>query len=465
MAQSGLAVSSGMGTGWAQTFGESTFDPVKFMDDLAEEKKAADAAKAKAEIDRLNKNRAFMRELKPGDVNLWNKEQMEGVVKNFEKQMTDLSDQGIDLEMSEQGRRAMSQGLLEVSEAQNLGKLIEEADKKNLELIKNDPLKYDIEQYNNWKEQVKGKGSLKEAAEYATTTSPFTPEFDEIGFVKDMVEDVPLEKWQIALTRFAEQKEEDAKPIITEGIDSLLRGSPTEKKMLADDVQSAYDAGKIKENTVDAYKEFVWDLTKPYLRKEVEKLQPRAAKGGGAGPKPTTTGLVFAQSPRYPIKGVDVNVVNLQEVPPTQFKKLNGETVYIKPEVLYRGKASEKAEEGWVIEGKTAKRKTGDQVEREAKQKGLDAEKYKVENYQQNPDNPNEYLSIKETEPIKLPFSNQPGTTGEFNYNTLTSIFGKDIYSEIEAENEARRKAGGGKQKESSGTTDLSGAFGKKRNQ
>lgn len=459
MTPSGLAISSGQGHGWAQDLGRSSFDPVAFVKGIADERQLADLNRAKTEADRINRNRKFLTELKPTEVNQWNLDEIEKEMQTFEKTVLDLAQKGVDLEDSPEGRKALNEGRARILALQNEGKQIAEAQNHYRKMLAEHPDKYDAEELKKWEEGLEAQVSIQDRAKYIQTAMPFKATFDANAFLDDMVQATPIEQIERAGRLYEGENPEKAKEVLFSGMDNMML-SPQGKAMIADTVQQAYDAGVITEPTVDAYKDALWKQMVSRLESSVKRAPDRGNGGGGGG---STSGAIqptASTSPSYSKYG-GVNQIMFsqkgKDIAPVSFSNYKGESEFMKPEMVVF-KKNRKGEDQWYIVGKKAKRTTGDQIEREAKAKGMSIDAFMAQRgWEKDPETPNEFVSIKETETIEVPVSSQSGSYGEANYRKISEMMGEDFYEFIKRQNAGKttgKTTGGGQ------VTDVSNIFG-----
>jgi hypothetical protein len=167
----------------------------------------------------------------------------------------------------------------------------------------------------------------------------------------------------------------------------------------------------------------------------------------------------------------ETNVVKLvddkgKQATPQQLTDKDGNTVFVQIEELRKSNKGG----GWVIIGRQAKRYTTDQYKK-AVQSGANVADF---TYDEDSDS---YVSIQQTEPIRLPISNDPQKAGYSNYSLISGIGGGDVFELVMDRDEkviGTRDPFGRKQKEGQSTpqakpkaattsnevTDLSSVFG-----
>lgn len=215
--------------------------------------------------------------------------------------------------------------------------------------------------------------------------------------------------------------------------------------------QYLIDKGIVKDEAeaVEYYKQRIEERTK---RSTAIERGPAGGGGvsvsvGGGGATVGDVSISGAYNARY--AGAQdpkrINIVTIRskgrDLPNMALKDAKGETVFAKPENIVK-KVSEGGKTRWYIEGKKAKRLTGEQVQREAKAAGKTIDDLaKEKGYELDPET-NDYLDIKTTETVYLPFDKATGAMGESNYNLINAQYfqGQDFVDMV-AEMERERGA------------------------
>ena len=148
-----------------------------------------------------------------------------------------------------------------------------------------------------------------------------------------------------------------------------------------------------------------------------------------------------------------INIVTIRskgkDIAPMALKDMEGNSVFVKPENIVKKVSEgefgeEKGVTRWYIEGKKAKRMTGEQVRTEALAKNQTVKDYIASQGLELDPETKEYVDFKTTETVYLPFDKSRGALGESNYNLINAEYfqGRD-FVDVVAEMERKRGASG----------------------
>ncbi len=171
---SGGAISQGQGQGWAQVLGQSTFDPVKFVETVA----AKQDAKRQKERDTELANRVRNAKNKPvvPESNRHNEEEIYKISDQMNDQFAKAQAAGIDLLGTPQGMQMVAEGERELKKLKIMGDLVAEREKHYQDLYNSDPGKRDVEELNKWQNTLNGIKGIANKAKFVEENEPFSPE-------------------------------------------------------------------------------------------------------------------------------------------------------------------------------------------------------------------------------------------------------------------------------------------------
>jgi len=456
---SGGAISQGQGQGWAQVLGQSTFDPVKFVETVA----AKQDAKRQKERDTELANRVRNAKNKPvvPESNRHNEEEIYRLSDELNNQFAKAQAAGIDLLGTPQGMQMIAQGERELKKLKIMGDLVAEREKHYQDLYNSDPGKRDVEELNKWQNTLNGIKGIANKAKFVEENEPFSPEPLDMNAVE---KDIAARIGKTIVEKGAQTTEQwlydDVKNITNNYLDNL----PIQE------LQRKYEQGK-KEGKWDTPEKFREVTTKHVYDmgeyKETLDEPQSSGKGGGitvnvgGGVENDKFRVTPTVSPDIPGASSGNNIIHINstsgnEMKPMEFS-VDGQPTFMKLADLQKrqghvgkseyqkivaeanelgkikNKTPEQAErikqlqnklshkERWVIKGTKAKRITGEQVN--AAKKKLGNENF-FASYQEVDDEPGTYVSITENEPIDVPISSIKGEKGYENFKKLVGITG-----------------------------------------
>lgn len=431
----GIAVAPGPNQGWAQVLGQSSFDGPAFVRGLVEEKRKKELQDLERQHELRKKNADFLLKLpEKANVSPWLLEESEQILQKFEDQLSELSAKsGVDLTTDPQAIKLFRDFNSEVARLQSYDKQIIGTVNKYSQLIGNNPEKYDSTEYEEWLKGLEATKGKENKFKYVQSVQPWMDKFDMIEWTKENA--INPNSQMNGLMRETSVDFPRAKAALMFDIFATKTQNPDEWNSFMDYVE----AGK-KEGKWEGIEGAVEDAARQVVRlagKQETMFSGGASFGGGSQAK--GLGVTASKSPAFSQYGGANEVMFTQQggdLKPVAMSGYKGTTEFVKPEkVVFKKNAAGKDQ--WFVVGPRAKRVTGDQIEQEAKRSNMDAIRFAAQQgFKLDPENPTEYVSIRETETIELPVSNAPNTYGEANYKKLSEIMGEDFYEFIKRQNE-----------------------------
>lgn len=513
---SGAAISQGQGQGYAQVFGQSSFDPVAFVSNVAAKQEARRQAERDEEL-KMRERNAKVAPFTP-ESGLHNEEEIYKLANDANEEIAKMQMAGIDIMGSPEGRRIYAQTASALKSATNADKYVTERLKHFQDLRNSNPGKYSQEDLNKYYEQIGAVKGVMNKARYAEEHSPFPePEYDlnkpQMDLAKTIAAEI-IEKGDTTITSWPREK-------VAARVNTYLNNMPT------DELQAYYETGKKKGYWTDGatMRERTVDDTMTMAPYEERKDEPRSSGGGGGITLNVGGGMesekfrvtpAFSPDVAYGTEGennvITINSTTGAELKPMEFRDASGNLAYIKVGDLRKGggdrvdlsaDARKKAQplQNELDQIQKAAQNNGgkftaDQEKRVAKiqselnriakesfpekKKGNKSATWFIEGtkakrvtgeqakalqkelgmneflgqYQEVEGEPGTYISITENEPISVPISSVKGRKGYDNYQKLYGITGVNFGSMM---NESATAKSSGKNVSSSQIKELVG--------
>lgn len=332
---SGAAISQGQGQGYAQVFGQSSFDPVEFAKNVAAKQEARRLKELDDELKTREKNAKAS--VVAEDVGLYNEEEIYKAVEDYNEQLAKFQVMGIDIEGSPEGRAILNRGNSEIKALNEADKVLQDRMKYFENLAQQNPGKYDLEELATYKKQLADIKGVKNKARFALENSPFAePEYDLNDMYKGIAETVGEVTQKIpggAETMWPEEA-------VGELTKTYIMGMPELER------QAAFEAGK-KKGLWNSLPEMIEATKKQIIPMGSVKRTFNAPTGQGdftfsaGGVKmPKNVRIAGKQTPLARVPGGYGEIavkMNGKDLPPMEVIDRAGKTVYFKPATYYVG--------------------------------------------------------------------------------------------------------------------------------
>jgi len=332
---SGAAISQGQGQGFAQVFGQSSFDPVVFTQNIAKQQEARRVKELDDEMKTREKNAKVQVVMPEGS--LYGEDEIYKAVEEGNKQLAKFAALGIDIESSPEGRAILNKQNAEVKSLAGADKTVQERFKHFQDLAQQNPGKYDKEKLNEWIKQTLDIKGVKGQAKFAIENSPWeAPEYDLNDLYKGIADTIGEVTQKIpggAETMWPEES-------VGELTKTYIMGMPEDER------QAAFEAGK-KQGLWSNFPEMLEATKKTIIPMGSVKRTFQAPSSGGGGFSMSVGGYKVPEKinaqvqEKDPVTGEAVSVsvtYNDQDIKPMEVRGRDGKTLYFKPaaDAFYR---------------------------------------------------------------------------------------------------------------------------------
>lgn len=283
----GVTTSSGLNQGYAQVLGGSNFDPVSFMSNYTA-KLEKDLLTQQKEALQRKKDWQAVGDIDYSNINLFNQEQLEKEIADFEDVVAEASaEENIDPN-SPSFQRQITPYKLRIQKLQNLGKEVENIVQQRLLEAKNFP----PSTYQKWYDGLLKQPTVEDRYNYVSQNNPFKKPFDLNAALKKLL---PAEK--------VEQFVKGNREITTTGLnrdevkDNFEKGillDPALKSATEEVYSEGFDAGAWKDS--EEFVNSMVDLMMTFGKKEYKenKIGGSGRSGFGGSSTPVDVAVIPA---------------------------------------------------------------------------------------------------------------------------------------------------------------------------
>lgn len=278
-------------------YGQSSFDPVQFMQNLAAMKMQQDEADAKKAIARQAEWKDFKwDQYQPKEIYQQNRQQIEGKVSEFGNLMTEAFAAGLS-PSDPRVKKVAEQLRMEMIELENEGKLFNDRYNSVMTEVQKDPTKYDPETIKAWQAEIEKLPTIQEKRAYVDTNNPLEEVFDikqELLKVGDFPTILETERQSNPNFFVTEEGLDETK---TRGMVKELLLTPKYTKQLAQEAKALAEKENIKieeatERVIKGYEDFILSTGS---RKRIESGTPKQSNVFNFGGQGDKTGNVVAK--------------------------------------------------------------------------------------------------------------------------------------------------------------------------